>query len=192
MNRSTRKKTIGFLFGGLGIILSILSIYLFFHLTPLELPEIEDIHIDSKAALQLNALEQISKKNGITEWELKAASASLMREENQAVLKAVNVTFYTENGKKIFLYSDRGILNTKTHDITFLENVLVRHETYLLKTDKLQYRKKPHIIRSDTGVTLEDSASVITADSMVTELNKNRITLIGHVRGNFSESSKIP
>ena len=192
MNRSARKKVIGAFTAGLVLIFAGLGIFLYLSQTAIELPEIEDIHIDSKAALKLNALEQISKKNGITEWELKAASATLMREENRAVLKAVNVTFYTKDGKKVFLYSDKGILNTKTHDIIFLENVLVHHETYVLKTDKLQYDKKAHIIRSDTRVTLEDSASVITADSMVTELNENRTTLKGHVKGNFSETSKIP
>lgn len=192
MKRSARQTVIGAFAGGLVLILACLGFYLYLGQTPGEIREIEDIHIDSKAAFKLNALEQISKKNGITEWELKAASATLMKEENLAILKAVDVTFYTRDQKKIFLSSDKGTLNTKNHDITFLENVLVRYETYVLKTDKLQYDKKAHIIRSDAKVTLEDSASVITADSMVTELNENRTTLKGHVKGNFSEPSKIP
>ncbi len=192
MNRPARQRIIRFLSGGLVLIFLSLGGFLYFTRSVMEIPEIENIHIDSKAALKLDGMEQVSKKNGITEWELKAASATLLREENKAVLKAVNVTFYTRDNKKVFLYSDKGILNTKTRDMTFLENVLVRHETYVLKTDKLHYEKKTHIIRSDVRVTLEDHASVITADSMVTELNKNRVTFKGHVKGNFSENSQIP
>jgi hypothetical protein len=42
--------------------------------------KIKNIKIDTKAALKLNVLQQISKKNGIKEWELKAASATLLRQ----------------------------------------------------------------------------------------------------------------
>jgi lipopolysaccharide export system protein LptC len=34
--------------------------------------QITDLHIDSDAALKLGGMKQISKKNGITEWELEA------------------------------------------------------------------------------------------------------------------------
>ncbi len=153
---------------------------------------IKEINIDSKAALKLNVLEQISKKNGVTEWKLKAASATLLKKEDKAILKDVDVIFYTKKNTTVHLTSDQGILNTKTHDMTFLENVIVRHETYTLRTDKLHYEKKPHIIHSDVQVTLEDRESVIEADSMVTELNQNRTTLEGHVKGKFSENFNIP
>ena len=40
---------------------------------------IKDVKIDTKAVLKLNILKQISKKNGIKEWELTAASATLLK-----------------------------------------------------------------------------------------------------------------
>ncbi len=153
---------------------------------------IKDVSIDSEAALKLNLLEQVSKKNGITEWKLKASSATLLKEEDRAILKNVDVIFYTPKKTKVYLTSDEGILNTRTHDMTFLKNVIVRHETYTLRTDKLHYEKKPHIIRSNVHVILEDRESVIEADSMVTQLNQNQTILKGHVKGKFSESFNIP
>jgi len=151
-----------------------------------------DIHIDAEAALKLNLMKQISKKNGITEWELEAATATLMKEQDQAVLTDVRVVFHTRDGQNVLLTSDKGILDTRSHDMQFLGNVEVRHLTYLLKTDKLHYKKKPHIIYSDERVRLEDTHSVVEADTMEIALNQNTIVLQGHVKGNFSENSMLP
>lgn len=192
MNVSNKKKILYPLIGLL--ICSLMGVGIYFYVnsildTPLT---INDINVDSGAALKLNLLEQISKRNGITEWKLKASSATLLKEENRAILKDVDVIFYTQHNTKIYLTSDEGILDTQTHDMSFLKNVIVRHETYTLRTDKLHYEKKPHIIRSNVHVTLEDRESVIEADSMVTELNQNKTIFKGHVKGKFSEKFNIP
>ena len=153
--------------------------------------QIKNIKIDTKAVLKLNILQQISKKNGIKEWELKAASATLLKDEDKAILIDVSIIFFDKNNKKIFLKSEKGFLNTKTHDMIFSDNVVVRYETSTLKTDKLHYNKKKHIIYSDTHVKLTKENSVIEADSMETKLNDNCTILKGHVKGKFSENFNI-
>lgn len=154
-------------------------------------PVLTDIHIDTKAAMKLNLLEQVFKKNGITELVLKASTATLLKEEEKALLTDVNVVYFTEDGKEITLTSDHGIWHTATNDMTVTDNVIVRHETYTLRTDKLHYEKKPHIILSDARVRLEDENSVIEADAMILELKTNRLVLQGRVEGAFSEKSDI-
>jgi lipopolysaccharide export system protein LptC len=192
MNLSPKKKVLYSLIGTLVCILAGLGIF-FYMAADLNTPlTINDINVDSDAALKLNLLEQVSKTNGITEWKLKASSATLLKEKNQAILKDVDVIFYTRQKTKIHLTSDEGILDTQTHDMHFLKNVIVRHETYTLRTDQLHYEKKPHIIRSDVHVTLEDRNSIIEADSMVTQLNQYTTILNGHVKGKFSEKFDIP
>ena len=192
MNKSSKKKLVYPLVGFL--IFIILGFGIFFYINKLlNTPvSIKEIKIDSKAALKLSVLEQISKKNGITEWELKASSATLMKNQDKAVLVDVHVVFHTKEKTKVILTSKEGILNTATHDMTFLKNVIVHHETSTLRTDKLHYEKKPHILYSDSPVTLEDKGSVLEADSMKTELNRNRTILKGHVKGKFNENFNIP
>ncbi len=153
---------------------------------------VEDIKIDQTAALKLNLLDQVSKKNGITEWELKAASATLLKSKDQAVLEDVNVVFHTKDGTLVHLTSDTGTLETQTHNLTFSNNVTVRYQGYTLTSDKLQYDKKPHIIHTDSRARLESGQSVIEGDSMITELNSNRIIFKGNVKGNFSENFNLP
>ena len=153
--------------------------------------KINDIKIDSNAVLKLNLLKQVSKKNGVTEWELTAKSASLLKDEDKAILDEVTVFFFAKEKKKIELTSDAGTLNTKTHDMTFSGNVVVTYTTALMKTDKLHYNKKEHIIRSDARVRLEKNGSFIEADSMVVHLNDNRIIFEGHVHGSFNKNFNI-
>ena len=190
MSSVGKKKLIFPLILVIGIIIAGLGIYYYInHLltTPIEL---ENIEVDDKAALKLNALEQISKKNGITEWKLKASSATLLKDQNKAVLKDVDIIFYTKQNTQVHLTADDGELNTKTHDMRFSKHVTIRHQRYTLTSETLHYAKKPHIIRSDSRVTVDDGDSVIEADSMEVLLNQDLIILKGHVEGQFSENAQ--
>ena len=174
---------LGFIIAGLG------AYYYINYLltTPITLEEIE---VDDTAALKLNLIEQISKKNGITEWKLKASSATLLKDRNKAVLKDVNIIFYTKQNTQVHLTASSGELDTKTHDMTFSKNVIIRYQRYTLRSETLHYAKKPHIIRSDSRITVNDEDSVIKADSMEIRLRQDLIILKGHVEGQFSENSQ--
>lgn len=152
---------------------------------------IKDVKVDTGSTLKLNILQQISKKNGITEWELTADTATLLKKEDKAVLQNIRVIFYTKDQQKIHLTSQTGNLNTKTHDMTFSGNVTVQFDETTLSCDKLQYHKKEHIIHTDSHVKIKRAESVIDADSMTTRLNENMTILSGHVRGTFSEDFDI-
>ncbi len=191
MNSSGKNKLIFSL--SLLVVLIFIGLGIFYYVNRLLTSPItiEDIEVDSKAALKLKFLEQVSKKNGITEWKLKATSATLMKAEDKAILNDVDVQFFTKDNTMIHLTSDQGTLQTKTHDLTFLRNVIVRYQTYTLRSEKLHYDKKPHIIHTDSRVRIEDGESVLEADSMVTELNENRTVLEGNVKGIFSENINL-
>lgn len=191
MSGAGKKKLILPLVLLLGLMLAGLGLYYYIHhllTTPLEL---ENIEVDDKAALKLNALEQISKKNGITEWKLKASTATLLKDQNKAVLKDVDIIFYTKENTQVLLTADQGELNTKTHDMTFSKHVIIQHQHYTLRSETLHYAKKPHIIRSDSRVKVDDENSVIEADSMKIILNQELIILEGNVEGQFSENTQV-
>ena len=192
MSSVGKKKLIRPLVLFLGLILAGLGAYYYInHLltTPITL---ENIEVDDKAVLKLNVLEQISKKNGITEWKLKANSATLLKDQNKAVLKDVTIIFYTKQNTQVHLTANTGELDTKTHDMTFSKNVVLRHQHYTLTSETLHYAKKPHIIRSDSRITIDNADSIIEADSMKVLLNQDMIILKGHVEGRFSENSQKP
>ena len=153
--------------------------------------QIKNIKIDTKAALKLNIMKQISKKNGIREWELTALSATLLKEKNKAILDDVSIIFFTKNNKLVFLKAKNGILDTKSHDMTFSNNVVLTYENAKLTTEKLHYNKKKHIIKSDDEVFLEKKNSNIKAASMEIKLNKNLIIFKGNIKANLSRDFNI-
>ena len=191
MKWPAKQKFTYFLIGFLILMIVAVSGFLIFNKLLSGQVKIKDIKIDSTAALKLNILKQVSKKNGATEWELTAKSASLLKDEDKAVLEDVLVVFFAKEKKKVELKSGAGTLNTKTHDITFSDNVVVTYVTATLRTDKLHYDKKEHIITSDARVRLEKSGSFIEADSMKIYLNNNRIVFEGHIQGSFNEKFNI-
>ncbi|MCG8620361.1 MAG: LPS export ABC transporter periplasmic protein LptC [Desulfobacterales bacterium] len=153
---------------------------------------IENIEVDAQAALKLNLLEQVSKKNGITEWELKATSATLLREEDKAILEDVAVIFHTKTGEKVHLTAEQGTLQTKTHDLTLNTDVVVTSGGRTLRSETLHYGKKEHIIHTDSRVLIKDGESTLEADTMRIELNNNRTVLKGNVKGHFSDAIDLP
>jgi len=191
MKQSAKQKFTYFLIGLLIFMIVVVSGFLIFNKLLSGQLKINDIKIDSTAALKLNILKQVSKKNGVTEWELTAKSASLLKDEDKAVLEDVVVAFFAKEKKKVELKSDTGTLNTKTHDMTFSDNVVVTYVTATLRTDKLHYDKKEHIITSNARVRLEKSGSFIEADSMKIYLNDNRIIFEGRIQGSFNEKFNI-
>ena len=191
MKQLAKQKFTYFLIGFLIFMIVAVSGFLIFNKLLSGQVKINDMKIDSTAALKLNILKQVSKKNGVTEWELTAKSASLLKDEDKAVLEDVLVVFFAKEKKKVELKSDTGTLNTKTHDMTFTDNVVVTYVTATFRTDKLHYDKKEHIITSDARVRLEKSGSFIEADSMRIDLNNNRIVFEGHIQGSFNEKFNI-
>lgn len=177
--------------GLLFILILIVPGYYFINRRLSEPIEIKDVTINTKAAFKLNILKQISKKNGIKKWELEATSATLLKNENKAVLKDVCVTFFTRDNKQICLISKAGLLDTKQHDMVFSQDVVVTYETFVIRTDQLQYKKKEHIIYSQTHVVLEKGGSTIEADAMATDLNRNTTIFEGNVKGKFREDFSI-
>ncbi len=165
---------------------------LFFLLSDrLEKAELKNIEIDSAADLKLKQIEQISTRNGIKEWSLKAASAKFFKEKNQARLKDLSVVFYTQNGEKVHLKANTGVLHTKTENLTLSDHVVVTYQDYVLTTDKLHYEKKRHIIYTNTAVEINRGESVIFSDTMVTDLNTYTTRLEGNIRGRFSEDLAV-
>lgn len=171
-------------------VISIAAIY-FFNKPGPENVSMKDVSIDSSADIKLDGMEQISKKHGITEWALKASTAELFKKEHKAVLADVDIVFYLKDKTEVHLTSLTGTMNTKTHDMTFSGNVVVTYKDSVLETDKLHYDKKKHILYSNVKVKLTKGESVVTADTMKTDLNSETTTLEGNVKGKFNEDINL-
>ncbi|MDI6687196.1 MAG: LPS export ABC transporter periplasmic protein LptC [Desulfobacterales bacterium] len=144
--------------------------------------------LNTKANLSISKVYQTATRDGIKEWSLEAKSAYYIDATKQANLKDVIVTFFLKDGGKVYLTADQGILKTDSNDIEVTGNVIVKNESYRLRTKKLNYEHTKRIIFSKVPVEIVGDSLNLTADSMSFDLNANRILFEGRIEGNFSES----
>ncbi|MCK5542799.1 MAG: LPS export ABC transporter periplasmic protein LptC [Desulfobacterales bacterium] len=170
------------------IILLLVGTLVFFKTRILINPSFKNIDIDSSADILLNNFKHISKTDGIKEWALKAASAKIINAENLALLKDVSLIIFTEDNTEVQITAHNGRFNTKTNDIELADKVIIKFEDAFLKTDKLHYKKKSHIIYSDGQVIITKGTSIIQADSLVADLKDSSLKLEGNIKGKFFET----
>ena len=141
----------------------------------------------SKANISIGKAHQTAIRNGITEWNLDAASVNYLVEKNQAIFQELSITFYLKDKSKVYLTANKGILNTDSNDMEIFGNVVIKSSTYRLKTENLFYRHNRRIIFSKVPVTVTGAVFDLAADSMSLNLNTNKTMFEGKVQGILRE-----
>ena len=144
----------------------------------------------AQPGLNIGRISHTATRNGKTEWQLEADSATYLMDGNQAVLTDLSVTFFLENDGKAFLKARKGILNTSTFDIDVSGNVEMENDGYRLETEQLRYCHDQRVVSSTTPVKLTGNGFDVLSDTLEIDLNTNRTLLNGHVKGTFNENYK--
>lgn len=144
-------------------------------------------NIQSKANISIGKAHQTATRNGITEWNLDAASVDYINTKNQAIFHDLALNFFLKDKTNVYIKADRGILNTDSNDMKIFGNVVVENGSYLLKCDNLYYKHNGRIIFSETPVNITGDLFNIVADSMSLDLNTNRSIFEGKVAGTLRE-----
>ena len=143
--------------------------------------------VQSKANISIGKVHQTATRNGITEWNLDAASVEYINKSNKAIFQDLSVTFYLKDKTKVYLTANQGILETDSNDIEVLGNVVVKNEFYSLKTENLHYKHNSRIIFSKVPVKISGNSLDFAADSMSLNLITNITLLQGRVKGTLNE-----
>ncbi|MBN1932156.1 MAG: LPS export ABC transporter periplasmic protein LptC [Desulfobacterales bacterium] len=141
--------------------------------------------------ISINQLRHTATRNGMTEWSLEAKSAQLIDSKKEAFLQNISLTFFLDNGEKIYLTANQGVLKTDSNDIEVSGNIMIKNNKYRLKTENLHYEYGRRIIFTNAPVEIFGVSFNLMADSMVFNFNTNKILLEGSVNGNFSKNIKL-
>jgi LPS export ABC transporter protein LptC len=141
----------------------------------------------SDANIIIGKAHQTATRNGIKEWSLDAASVDYIDKNSKAVFKDLSVTFYLKDGTMVYITANQGILKTDSNDMEIYGNVVVRNKDYKLKCENLYYKHDKRIIFSKTPVNLTGDSLELVADSMSLDLNTEKASFEGKVKGTFSE-----
>jgi lipopolysaccharide export system protein LptC len=136
--------------------------------------------------VSMHAFEHTATRDGRTQWHLEAESASLMGQK-KLVLKTPAVVFYRENGRKIYLTAQNGVLNKTTNNITMSGNVVARSDGYRFEAESAVYDHNRRFLNAPTPVKIISQRGELAADAMTYDLGKNKATFSGNVKGVFSE-----
>jgi LPS export ABC transporter protein LptC len=151
-------------------------------IAPLPLPEIA-----TKALMTLANLHQTATKDGKTQWELDAQSAQMEADSHRMVLTSPKVDFFMEDGTKVKLIADKGVLDTQSNDMHVTGNVCLRNDRYSLLTEALIYQHERRQLRSDVPVQIKSKAFDLRANQMTYNLEDNLAQFDGQVEGSLYE-----
>lgn len=148
-------------------------------------PELFIDSLKSGADMSIGKIHQTSTRDGKLEWSLDAGSAHYVENEKAVFFKDISVVFYQEDGKKIYLTADEGLLNTSSNDIVVTGNVVIQNQDYKMVTEKLKYRHTERLIVAKNRINISSSAGKIAANALRFDLNTNNVELTGDVKSLF-------
>jgi LPS export ABC transporter protein LptC len=141
--------------------------------------------------VSIDKIHHVATKDGKTEWSLDARTARVKGDKNEVFLEDISAVFFSEDGSKVYLTGDEGLLKTDTKDIEVKGNVLVKNKDYRLKTEKLHYSHKKRVIICKVPVKLSGSSFNLTAETMSIDLNTQKAVLEGRVKGTIHEKISL-
>ena len=144
-----------------------------------------------KADLSIGAVHQIATRDGKKEWRLDADSAHYLNSENRVILNDLAMTFFMENQREVLLTARQGILRTDTKDIVVDGSVVLTSDDSRLTTEKLSYAHENRLISTDSPVNITGNAYKLSAESMLLDLDRDKVEFVGNVKGHFSEDFSL-
>jgi LPS export ABC transporter protein LptC len=154
-------------------------------------PDVKISSFKKDADLSIDRVQQTATKDGLKEWSLDADSAHYNDKKKQAFFKDLSVAFFLKNGQRVNVTADEGTLKTDSSNIEAFGNVVVKNEKYRLNTENIRYDHQRRLISSKTPVKIWSEEFHLEADSLTFDLNTNRATLLGNVRGIFNENFQL-
>lgn len=143
------------------------------------------------ASMALANVSQTSIKDGIKEWHLDAASATLLESENKMILEQPSVEFFMQNGETLNLTANKGVLDTATNDIEVSGSVVVRHQSYTLTGEAFAYTHANQRLVSRTPVQITSERMDLAAERMTVDLKTQQTELAGNVKGRINDAFSL-
>lgn len=143
------------------------------------------------ATMALANVSQTAVKDGIKEWHLEAAAATLLEAEHKMILERPEVEFYMQNGDVLTLTAREGILDTETNDIQVSGHVVVRHQEYTLTGEAFAYAHEAQLLTSQSPVEIHSRRLNLSAARMTVDLNTQETELAGNVKGILNDAISL-
>ena len=109
---------------------------------------------------------------------LKTAEAYNNRNKQEIVnLKSVEATFYFKDGTKLNVWSETGLYNNNSLDMSFYGNVKAIYENSKLYAEKAEYSNSNGYLVISDSVRVEDLKGSLFADKLLFDIKKQTLNI---------------
>lgn len=142
----------------------------------------------SEATLTIKNFHHEATENGEKKWTLEASSASLFAQQNMAQLTDISIIFSMKKGDALSIHAEKGVLNTKTNDMTVTGNIIAEIPPYSLTTESLNYQHGSRMIYVNEPVEIIGQSMTLKAGALTYNIATGVLTCEIHVEGSFIEA----
>ena len=93
-------------------------------------------------------------------------------------LKQIDATFYMKNDTTLKVYSNEGIYNNKTLDMTFEKNVKAFYEGSELFSEKAKFLNSESFLTISGNVIINDAKGTLAADQLLFDIEKQNLSIV--------------
>ena len=139
----------------------------------------------SEATLTIKNFHHEATENGEKKWTLEASSASLFVPQSMAQLTDISVIFLSKKGEPLSIRANKGVLNTKTNDMTVTGNIIAEMPPYSLTTESLNYGHGSRMVHVNEPVEIVGQSMTLKAGALTYNIETGVLTCENHVEGSF-------
>jgi len=144
------------------------------------------------ADMRLEKIRFVEDKHGQKTWELEANSVQQYQDQNIMVLEDVKVTFYTKEGRTLFLTGKQGKVYQDSKNVELVGNVvLTSSDGYQLKTHSVSYRHLGKIVSTSDPVEIEGEQLRLTGKGMWVDMEAKTFKILSQVKTQLRARKKV-
>ena len=136
-----------------------------------------------QASLVLGGFHVTETAGDQTRWDLKAARGEYFEDRQRTLLRDVELTFYTRDGRTLTLRGDRGELQTDTKDVSLDGNVVATSsDGYRVSTAALRYTNGDRTVRGNGPVALKSQQAEVSGVGVAIDVEAQTVAIPNRVR----------
>ena len=144
------------------------------------------------ADMRLEKIRFVEDKHGQKTWELEAKSVNQYQDQSMMVLEDVKVTFYTKEGRTIFLTGKQGKVYQDSKNVELEGDVvLTSSDGYQLKTHSVFYRHSGKIVSTSDPVEIEGEQLRMTGKGMLVDMEAKTFKILSQVKTQLRGRKKV-
>ena len=106
-------------------------------------------------------------------------------------MKAVNAVFYFKDNTMLYIWSNEGVYNNKTFDMSFNNNVKAEYLKSKLFAEKAEYSNTKNYLSIYENVRIKDIRGNLIADKLLFDITKEKLDITSFNDGKINANVKL-